>query len=146
MNLLLICLVGALLIAATVLIHYEALRVTGKFARRLPIRPRQRILVVISGCLMVHMMEVGLYAATFAALHSWSHLGVIEGAFDASALDFLYFSFTNYTTLGIGDVFPHGPLRLLAGIEALNGFVLITWSASFAYLMMQRHWHPEQDD
>lgn len=38
MNLLLISLVGTLLIAATVLIHFEALRLTGRFARRLPIR------------------------------------------------------------------------------------------------------------
>ena len=146
MNLLLICVVATLLIAGTVLIHYEALRLTGRFARRLPIKPRQRILVVIGGCMVAHMLEIGLYAVAFAVLHGWSRLGVIEGAFEATAMDFLYFSSTNFTTLGIGDVFPQGALRLLAGIEALNGFVLITWSASFAYLMMQRYWHPELDD
>jgi len=29
-------------------------------------------------------------------------------------------------------------------IEALNGFLLITWSASFTYLMTHRYWHPER--
>jgi hypothetical protein len=51
---------------------------------------------------------------------------------------------TSYTTLGVGDVYPKGLLRILVGVEALNGFLLITWSASFTYLMMQRYWHPER--
>ena len=33
-----------------------------------------------------------------------------------------------------------GTLRLVAGVEALNGLILITWSASFAFLVMQRRW------
>jgi hypothetical protein len=31
-------------------------------------------------------------------------------------------------------------VRFLAGMEALSGFVLITWSASFTFLEMQRYW------
>ena len=44
--------------------------------------------------------------------------------------------------LGFGDVVPNGPLRLLAGAEALNGLLLIGWSASFLYLEMERWWPP----
>ena len=84
-------------------------------------------------------------AGAFALLHDRPGFGYIDGEFDASALDFFYFSITSYTTLGIGDVYPQGPLRVLASIESLNGFLLITWSASFTYMMMQRHWHPEED-
>ena len=36
-------------------------------------------------------------------------------------------------SLGLGDVWPHGPIRLLTGIEALNGLILIAWSASYTY-------------
>jgi len=50
---------------------------------------------------------------------------------------------TSYTTLGIGEVYPTVPLRLIVGMASLNGFLLITWSASFTYLVMQRYWHPE---
>ena len=39
--------------------------------------------------------------------------------------DLLYFASVNYTTLGYGDILPHGDLRLLAGLEALNGMLLI---------------------
>ena len=35
---------------------------------------------------------------------------------------------------------PLGPVRFLSGTEALTGFVMITWSASFTYLEMERFW------
>lgn len=136
---------AGLLIAGTVLVHYEALRFTGRLLPRLPIRPRQRVLVVIAMCFAAHLVEISLYAVAFAALHEMAGFGSIQGDFGATTLDFFYFSLTSYTTLGIGDVYPKGPIRVLVGIEALNGFLLITWSASFTYLMMQRYWHPERD-
>lgn len=136
---------AVLLIAGTVLVHYEALRLTGRLLPRLPIRPRQRVLVVIAMCFAAHLIEISLYAVAFASLHGTAGLGSIEGDFGATALDFFYFSLTSYTTLGIGDVYPKGPIRVLVGVEALNGFLLITWSASFTYLMMQRYWHPERE-
>jgi hypothetical protein len=46
----------------------------------------------------------------------------------------------SYTTVGFGDVAPIGPIRFLTGTEALTGFVLIAWSASFTYLEMERYW------
>ena len=51
-----------------------------------------------------------------------------------------YFSIASYTTLGIGDILPHGNIRIVAGLEALNGLVLVAWSASFTYLIMERLW------
>jgi len=45
-----------------------------------------------------------------------------------------------FTTLGFGDVIPYGAIRFMTGMEALTGLVLITWSASFAFIEMQRHW------
>ena len=32
------------------------------------------------------------------------------------------------------------PLRILVGTESLNGLILITWSASFTYLSMEKFW------
>jgi hypothetical protein len=143
--LLTIILVALFLLGATVLIHYEVLRITGKLLPDLPIRARQRVLVVIIACLIGHILEVGLYAIAYATLLQFPQFGAIEGLFDGTATDFFYFSLTSYTTLGIGEIHPVGPIRMIAGLEALNGFLLITWSASFTYLMMQRYWHPERD-
>ena len=40
---------------------------------------------------------------------------------------------------------PEGPLRLLAGAEALTGLVLVGWSSAFTFLHMQRYWHTTED-
>lgn len=145
MILLVITLAALALLGATVLIHYEVLRITGKMLPDLPIRARQRVLVVIFACLIAHILEVGVYAAAYALLLQFPDFGSIEGLFEGTVTDYFYFSLTSYTTLGIGDVNPVGPIRMIAGLEALNGFLLITWSASFTYLMMQRYWHPERE-
>jgi len=39
---------------------------------------------------------------------------------------------------------PSGPLRFMAGMEALTGLVLIGWTASFMYLQMRRVWKRER--
>jgi hypothetical protein len=66
--------------------------------------------------------------------------GRLEGNFDGSLMDCVYFSFTTYATLGTGDIVPHGDLRFLSALESLTGLVLITWTASFLYLEMTRYW------
>lgn len=53
----------------------------------------------------------------------------------------LYFSAETYSSLGYGDVVPGGDLRLLAGVEVLNGLLLIGWSASYTYIAMERFWN-----
>jgi hypothetical protein len=37
-------------------------------------------------------------------------------------------------------------MRIVAGIESLNGLVLIGWSASFTYLTMERFWDSMRDE
>ena len=136
-----------LLVGATVLIHYECLRATSNFSSRLSIPRRSHILVVIAGVFVAHLIEVTLYAVTYYLCELWGGLGRIDGEIEGS-LDHFYFSITTYTTLGIGDVHPRGALRLIAGVESLNGLVLIGWSASFTYLSMEQFWaerpHPSQ--
>jgi hypothetical protein len=55
-------------------------------------------------------------------------------------MDCVYFSFTTYTTIGFGDITPEGNLKYLTGLQALTGLVLITWTASFLFLEMQKYW------
>ena len=52
----------------------------------------------------------------------------------------VYFSGITFTTLGYGDIVPSGTLRMMAGAEALNGLLLIGWSASYAHIAMERFW------
>lgn len=127
------------LVVATVLIHYEMLRATSGLIPRLRVPPHGRILVVIGGVFVAHLLEISLYAAVYAAALPLG-LGGISGALEGNALDYFYLSITTYTTLGVGDLYPTGALRVLTSVESLNGFVLIGWSASFTYLSMEKFW------
>jgi hypothetical protein len=132
-----------LLVAATVILHYEFLRLASTLTARLSIPGRAQILIIIFLVLVAHLAEVGLYTGAYYACETWWRLGRIDGEVEGGIADFFYFSITTYTTLGIGDVHPRGPLRLIAGVESLNGLVLIGWSASFTYLSMERLWQDE---
>jgi Ion channel len=103
-----------------------------------PTRPR--IIIVIGVVLAAHILEAGLYAAAYYVLHTQFGMGGLGGHLEGDLLDYFYFSMATYTTLGIGDLHPSGVMRLIAGIESLNGLVLIGWSASFTYLTMEELW------
>ena len=47
---------------------------------------------------------------------------------------------THYETLGFGDIYPTGALRVVCGIESLIGLLMVGWTASFTYLEMRRYW------
>ena len=51
---------------------------------------------------------------------------------------FMYFSSETCTTLGFGDIYPTGSLRLICGFESLAGLLMVSWTASFTYLEMRR--------
>ena len=132
--------VSLLLVAATVIMHYELLQFAGTLPRRLNGPTRSRIIIVIGVVLAAHLLEASLYAAVYYALETHFRMGGLAGHLEGDLLDFLYFSMATYTTLGIGDLHPSGVMRLIAGVESLNGLVLIGWSASFTYLTMEEFW------
>ena len=132
--------VSLLLAAATVVIHYELLQFAGTLPRRLTVPTRPRIIIVIGVVLAAHILEAGLYAAAYYVLRIQLGMGGLGGHLEGDLLDYFYFSMATYTTLGIGDLHPSGVMRLIAGVESLNGLVLIGWSASFTYLTMEELW------
>lgn len=85
------------------------------------------------------MFAVGITAMATSGKH-----GYLQGELQAGLRDYFYYSAVSLTSLGFGDLTPIGHLRLLAAVEALTGLVLIAWTASFAYLQMQRFWGKDQ--
>jgi hypothetical protein len=130
------------LIVATTLLHCEALSLLARAldGRRWP--TRARLVVAVLGCFAGHALEILLYGAAYWLLARAGLHGAIGHDAVPRLAPALYFSAETYTSLGFGDVVPSGPLRLLAGAEALNGLLLIAWSASFLYLEMERGWRP----
>jgi hypothetical protein len=131
---------NSILIAAAVLIHYEALNQLSIIIPKLPIRPRLKVLVGVLGTLVAHVIEMWIFAFGYYFMVHSDKFGALKGAFDNSLLDCVYFSFVTYTSLGFGDIEPLGNLRFLTGLEALTGLVLITWTASFMFIEMQKLW------
>lgn len=134
------------LIALTTLIHYEVLRGLHVGLPRLRIPIRTKLLVVIFGAFVAHVVEIALYAVSLFALIHFPSEGSLAGEREITFLECVYFSAETYTSLGLGDIAPLGPVRLLAGVEALNGLLLIAWSASFTYLSMQKFWPSHSRD
>jgi len=128
--------------ALCVLLHFEALRLMIAGLKRLKLSPRVGILSVIFGLLAIHLVEIAIFGVAGGVLIHWHGPGVggLTGDFTGTALDVFYFSAAVYTTVGFGDITPEGPMRILVCIEALAGLVLITWSASFTFLVMQGYW------
>ncbi|MCB1647048.1 MAG: two pore domain potassium channel family protein [Pseudomonadales bacterium] len=135
-----ITLINGLLIALSVVIHYEALRWLSRLIPRLNIAHRMRLVVGVYGALTAHVLEVWLFGLGYYIMHLEPSLGALQGNYSGSLLDSVYFSFTSYTSLGYGDIEPVGPLRFTAGLESLTGLVLIGWTASFLYVEMTRFW------
>jgi len=79
-----------------------------------------------------HLIQITLFAYYFYYIfHAYPHLKLFYGHVSGTFLDFFYYSISCYTTLGIGDVYVSGYARIVTGMEALIGLVLIAWTATF---------------
>jgi hypothetical protein len=124
-----------------VLVHYEGLSLLARnLEKRHGHQPRRKVIYGIFAVLVLHTIEIWLFGATYWMLLLWPDTGHVVAAATTGFLDSIYLSAMTYTTVGFGDLAPVGPIRFLAGTEALTGFVMITWSASFTFLEMERFW------
>lgn len=134
-------LTGALLLAATVLIHAMG---TTRWLRILlnlhvsdqgEILPKRRFRVLVMTAIiltLLHLLEVLIWALSYMYVVPAGQLDTLEEAF--------YFSAVTFTTLGYGDVTLNSDWRLLSGIQAINGILLIGWSTAFIFAVLQRSW------
>ena len=129
-------------------LHFEVLSNCSRF---LPIvsHRRRRVLFLILIILVTHVVEMWFFAIGYYVLVQFEGLGRLastailgNGAEIATLPDYAYYSAMVYTTVGFGDIVPVGPIRFMTGMEGLTGLVMITWSASFTFLEMQRDWPP----
>ena len=133
-------------ISLIIALHYEALRTCIRLLPVLSHKRRQRVILLILVIMLTHIVEIWIFGVAYRVLMLWESFGSIEGQVAISALvDYVYFSAMAYTTVGFGDLIPHGAIRFMTGMEALTGLVMITWSASFTFLEMQRDWPARSD-
>lgn len=98
------------------------------------------MVLMVLGLFVAHVIEIWLFGLVSWTLAQIEGAGSVTGGHVSGVMDYIYFSAVTYTTLGYGEVYPVGPIRFIFGVEALIGFMLITWSASVTFLQMQRFW------
>lgn len=139
-------LIAAITFSATAVLHLHVLhRLSSSMDARLSPGP---VLWVGTFLLvgLLHLTEAGFYAA---ALTTGQGLGLggfasTDGA--AGWMDTFYFALVSYTSLGLGDIYPTGHLRLIAGVASLNGFLLISCSAALLFRMISRPDHKDETE
>ncbi|MEL7025285.1 MAG: ion channel [Pseudomonadota bacterium] len=89
--------------------------------------------LLLIALVLVHLVEAAVYTIAFA-LGARLGLGGFIQSEPVSAMSSYYFSLVNYTSLGLGDIYPSGHQRFIAGLESLNGFLLISCSAALLFL------------
>jgi hypothetical protein len=134
-------LIGAALVVITVMIHavgttwwLRVLRYRYADAQGL-MQPGKTLHVLIGtvlALLLLHTIEIVVWAYAYVALLP---AGVL-----ASFEESVYFSFVTFTTLGYGDITLTENWRLLSGIEALNGIMLVGWTTAMLFAVVQRTW------
>lgn len=134
---------NTVLVVLATLIHYEVLFFMDKKLPRIAHLPsRFRVLLGVGVIFITHIIEIWLFGIGYFVTLQFEGMGQLVGTVGASGhfLDCIYLSFITFTTVGYGDIFAQGYVRYLTGVEALTGLLLITWSASFLFLEMQKYW------
>ncbi len=130
-----------LIVALCITVHYEVMNLMAKLAHR-PERHRWILMTMMYGLLLAHVTEIWIFGCGYVIAQEYLQLGTAMGATDG-LFDYISYSAMVYTTVGVDPPAPEGPIRILISTEALAGFSLITWSASFTFLQMQRLWRAE---
>ena len=137
-------LVTTLAIIASVLLHLGATQVLIPLWQRNNRLMRWRVAVLIVAYIFVHLVEITFFTLAIDTLLQDGSFGHLEGVQVESARSLFYFSAITYTTVGYGDITPLGDLRVFAAIEALTGMVLVAWTASAIFTVMNRMWRAER--
>lgn len=134
--------VATMMVTLTVFIHTVGLLLLGRLTRyeareeeKLFIQPYSAAGVVLTmtvvlGLFALHGIEIWLYAALYL------ELGALDGLREA-----VYFSTQAYAAIGFGDEALDPAWHIVAGIEGINGVILLGWSTAFFVTVMRRLSH-----
>jgi len=138
----LVSLITLVLVSGVVALQVQALLLIADHLPRFPFRHLFKVSLGLIGVIVTHVVSIILFGLVIYGLAKANptRFGHLESGGEQTVNDFIYFSFTTYTTVGYGDYIPVGPIRLISQIEALVGLVLIACSASYIFVIMQDYW------
>jgi voltage-gated potassium channel len=134
--------IGALLIVITILIQgFGTTALLRLLFRRFaddsgdffPEKALPAVILTALGLMLLHCLQILIWAVAYLYLTQVEPIDSLESA--------AYFSAITFTTLGYGDItLSTDQWRLLTGIEALNGVLLLGWSTALLYAVVHRGW------
>jgi hypothetical protein len=86
------------------------------------------MVTTVLGLFLLHTVEIWIWAGLF-----FVNKAVVPFQ------DALYYSTVTFSTVGYGDIIVGPRWRLLASLEAINGFILIGWSTAYLVSASTRH-------
>jgi len=137
-------LITAGVVVVAVMLHYEGLRYLSDRLMVAGDHQRRRIVLLILALLFLHIMEIWIFGIAYYVLLQFDGFGALLGETSMAFFDCIYYSAAVYTTVGFGDIYPVGSIRLMTGTEAITGLTMITWSASYTFVEMLKTW-PNND-
>lgn len=123
-----------------VFLHFEVLRLASDWLPTPKQHRRRRIAYLILCILMLHVVEIWIFGVVYYGLLQMDGYGTLVGMEPVTLFDCVYYSAVVFSTLGFGDIIPDGIIRFVTGMESIAGLTLITWSASYTYVSMNRSW------
>ena len=134
-------LLGVFIVSITVVIHavgttwwmnflvrvFDKLKKNGR-----PIGILRHLIGTVVVLTTLHIAQILVWALAYLHLLPADVFSTLEEA--------TYFSFVTFTTLGYGDITLTNVWRILSGIEALNGVLLIGWSTALLFSVVGRIW------
>lgn len=131
---------GAGLVGITVVIQAGFMLVGLRVMERL--RIHERTFAHHHATLIIVVFVLFMFLSVITDVWTWALVYITIGAI-SSLEEALYFSTTNFTTLGYGDVVLGKEWRLLASFEAANGLIIFGWMTALVIAVIQRfyNWH-----
>ena len=131
---------GLIIIGITVTIHgygssfwIQHLTKHYKVYKKGSIKNQTRILISTALFLLfLNFFEAIIWAFLYFLLPGITEFETLEKA--------IYFSLVTFTTLGYGEITISSSNRILAGFEAMNGILLLGWSTTMMFSVMQSIW------
>ena len=85
--------------------------------------------ISVSFLTLLHGAQCTIWAATFYFNQNIDNLYSFQDA--------IYFSLITFTTVGYGDIVIDSEWKIMAGLEAINGIMMVGWSTALMFSYLQ---------
>lgn len=132
--------ISIVLVFLTSAIFYEILCITLRIISKHNLRTRPLLFFLVAAIFSAHTVSIWIYGTVYWVMVHTFGAEPLSGIAHDNFFGYIYFSAATYSSLGIGDVFPHGAIQFITGVQVLNGLMLIGWSVMVTYFSIQKLW------